>query len=135
MSYFVRYDIGKGQPQRDEKGDCTVRALATATGMSYQAAWDKLYRLQGQKRHTGFRLFDYLREMPDSMGVVRSFKYRAVKGKPRIKARDFVQMHPSGRFLVQVAHHVTAVVDGKLIDTWDCGAKCVYGAWEMKASP
>lgn len=130
--HFVRYDIGAGQPRRDERGDCTVRALATASGMPYEEAWELLYKLQGINRHCAFRIFEYLRKMPQTMGVVGAYKYRALKGQPRIKVRDFVVMHPQGRFLLQVAHHVTAVVDGKLIDTWDCGRKCVYGAWEIK---
>lgn len=134
MSYFIRHDIGADQLQRDERGDCTVRALAKASGMSYEQAWQKLYDLQGANRHCAFRIFEYLRKMPATMGVIRSFKFRAHRGTPRIKLREFVENHPEGRYLVQVAHHVAAVVDGKLYDTWDCGRKCVYGAWEIKKS-
>ncbi len=39
---------------------------------------------------------------------------------------------PEGRLIVRVSGHVTAVVDGVLLDNHDCsrgGMRCVYGFW------
>ena len=40
--------------------------------------------------------------------------------------------HPTGRYIVTVAHHVVAVVDGKYYDTWDSGEKSLYGYYEKR---
>jgi len=40
---------------------------------------------------------------------------------------------PSGRLVVSVSKHLTAVVDGVIHDTHDCSrveARCVYGYWQ-----
>ncbi len=42
---------------------------------------------------------------------------------------------PSGRLVVSVAKHLTAVIDGVIHDTHDCsrrGTRCVYGYWQWE---
>ena len=46
--------------------------------------------------------------------------------------REFCRRYPKGSFILKLAHHVAAVEDGVLIDTWDCSDKCVYTAWQMR---
>ena len=55
-----------------------------------------------------------------------------MKGKPRMTPAAFVKKYPAGRYVLSLAHHVVAVRDGVVIDTWDCTKKCVYKAWEIK---
>ena len=129
---FCKYDAGKDQIIRHHKGDCTVRALATASRMSYLDAWTLLSFVQQQKKHCSFQLFDYLREDPERFGVKRYISFPAKRGVPRTKLIDFQHNFPKGRFVVQVAHHATAVMDGTCYDTWNPARKTVYGAWEMR---
>jgi hypothetical protein len=131
MTTFRKFDAGAGQIKRHKKADCTVRALSVARGMSYAHAWSLLYSVQAAHNHCHFALFDYLREWPTLMGVKRYIPTPARAGVRRMTVQDFVALYPKGSYIVQVAHHATAVEDGVIIDTWNCARRCVYGAWEM----
>lgn len=133
MSFrFVKRDVGKGHRPTHVGGDCTVRALALATGLSWDAAWQKLYDAQGRYRCCGFALDDFLDFEPELWGVVRAFTFPAVKGQRRMNGQRFAEQHPRGSFILRLAHHLAAVEDGVLYDTWDCSQKCVYTAWQIR---
>ena len=36
-------------------------------------------------------------------------------------AKEFALTHPNGTYILRLAHHLSAIVDGKIRDTWDCG--------------
>lgn len=108
-----------------------MRALATARGMVYANAWDLLYTLQGEQRRCSFPLVESLNASDERLGVVRAIPFPARAGKARMTGADFCKRYPTGRFLLRLAHHVVAVVDGKAYDTWDSTGKCVYTAWEV----
>lgn len=129
---FRQCDPGKGHRPAWEKGDCQVRALHIATGLSYPAAWDLLYRLQGKHRTAGFSLTGYLDRDPEPLGVLRVLRFPAVRGRPRMTVLEFCRTHPRGNFILSLAHHVVGVEDGLYYDRWDCGMKCVYKAWEVR---
>lgn len=133
---FRQYDAGKGHRIADWEvaQDCTVRAIATAMKVPYDEAWELLYREQGKYRTAGYALPEYLKHDPKTFGVVRYLAFPAKSGVERMNARRFVRLHPSGQFILRMAHHVAAVNDGILYDTWDSSAKCVYGAWEINPS-
>ena len=48
---------------------------------------------------------------------------------------SFAKDHPEGTYIVSVAHHVVAVVDGCYWDTWDSGYKSLYGYYEKVSEP
>jgi len=48
--------------------------------------------------------------------------------------KEFVRLYPKGRYILRLAHHVAAVVDSVVIDSWDSTRKCVYGAWQLKVA-
>ncbi len=150
---FAKIDAGDGRRSKEAKGrDCTVRALTVAIAVSYETAWDMLYEFQAVQRTNAFDLGGLLdqrlSESPgirlsqrSSMGdpadrrrwtVKQALSFPAVKGKPRMTPAAFVKKYPTGRYVLSLAHHVVAVRDGVVIDTWDCTKKCVYKAWEIE---
>lgn len=107
------------------KGDCLIRALSIATCMTWLETFDKIVSVAR-------RTFD----VPISMNVLKEVgkefgaewvSASPAKGGKRITAAEFALSHKKGSYVVQVSHHVSAVVDGKIVDVWDCGQKCVYG--------
>ena len=38
---------------------------------------------------------------------------------------------PSGKLIVQIAKHLTTVIDGMINDTQNCSGKCVYGYYSF----
>ena len=148
---FARIDVGDGHRSKEAKGhDCTVRALAVAIAVSYETAWDMLYKFQAVQRTNAFdlgalldqRLLDSpalrLQPMPaithpvTTWTVKTALSFPPVKGKPRMTPAAFVKAYPTGRFVLSLAHHVVAVRDGVVVDTWDCTKKCVYKVWEIE---
>ncbi len=130
---FEKYDAGAGQriAEWDVAQDCTVRTVAKAMALTYNAAWELLYREQGKYRTAGYALSEYLRHDPKPFGVMRYLSFPAKRGTDRMNARSFVRLHPTGSFILRMAHHFAAVVDGTLYDTWDSSGKCVYVAWQV----
>lgn len=103
--------------------DCTVRALATLLGES----WDNIYVKLCLE---GFELCD----MPSSKAVVDSFLFGSGYAKripPNgITVRDFSERHPRGRYLLATDSHVVPVISGNYIDTWDSGQEIPLFYWE-----
>lgn len=110
-------------PAGKKTGDCVVRALAIAENKKWIDVYDALCAL-GRK----------MAEMPNSKGVYESFliqngwtKQKMPKhpnGK-RYKLRELADERPNETIVASVVHHLATVRDGKLLDTWDCGRKCV----------
>lgn len=58
------------------------------------------------------------------------FEYSGVsnkKGTKRPTVDSFAKDHPEGKYVLRVAHHLVALVDGIYYDTWDSGMKSMYG--------
>ncbi len=130
-SVWIKFDAGRGE-QFQDKGDCQVRALATARGIAYEEAWELLYKLQGEKRTSAFCLTEALDSEDPRFGVEAFLSFPAKKGSRRMNGLTFCFTHGSGSFILKMAHHVAAVVDGQLYDTWNSTHNCVYRAWRLK---
>lgn len=134
MNRFRNFDVGVAVRSKGaSKDDCQVRALTVATGMRYADAWALLYTIQKERHGCAFELVAALRARDSRFPIVREVSFPAERGKRRVDGHAFLERYPRGSWIVSVAHHVAAVEDGVLIDTWDCRAKCVYVAWEVRA--
>lgn len=130
---WQKHDAGAGHRNDNENGDCQIRSLVTARGLTFDAAYDLLYALQGRYRTIGFALHKFLDLEPTTFGVVRKLPFPAKRGQPRMTAKSLAKLHPTGTFILRMSHHVAAMVDGKLLDRWDSSGKCVYTAWEVSS--
>lgn len=131
---FRKYDAGVvDRPKNAPKGDCQVRALATATGMSWMECWELLYEHQAKIKSCDFQLVRGLRDkdLVSDVTILRQIDFPAKKGTARMTPNQFCKKHKKGRFILRLAHHVVAVKDGVFYDLWDCGGSCVYTAWEV----
>lgn len=109
--------------------DCVIRALCNSTGCSWLQAFDYLTE-QARKEYTipndGRRFRDWIK----SSGAIWT-PCKAVKGKKRMTCLEFAKAHKTGRYIISVANHETACVDGVILDTWNCGDKAVVGYFDM----
>lgn len=135
---FVLDDGGRlAAGYRGRAGDCVTRAIAIATAKPYQEVYEALNRLTvkerlGRRKRT---------KSNSESGVFRRTyqRYLTTLGWqwiPTMQVGSGCQVHlkaselPSGRLIVKVSRHLTAVIDGVLHDTHDCsraGTRCVYG--------
>ena len=112
-----------------DTGDCCIRALANSIGAEWIDAFDYL----SAKARRDF-------SVPNDTHGFRQWlveggsKWTAVKaqrGSKRMTVLDFAEEHPIGHYVVTIANHETAVVDGVIRDAWNCGKKCIYGYHDM----
>ena len=103
-------------PQGKSVGDCTVRAIAIATG----SAWVDTYL---DLCLTGMVMAD----MPSANSVTTA--YLRNKGFHRrtipddcpdcYTIADFCKDHPKGTYIIGTGSHLTTVIDGNLWDSWN----------------
>lgn len=129
---FVYYQPNK-KDLKDKYGDCTVRALAKALGVSWLDAFDLMTPICREYQAPNiFNLpCDKEREAMARLG----FDYTGVsnrKGTKRPTVDEFAKAHPTGTYICNVANHEIAVVDGKYYDTWDSGDRKMYGFYTKR---
>ena len=140
-------------------GDCVVRAIAIATSLPYQEVYDGVnVASRGERRGKRKRGISNARN-----GVYKQTirKYLTALGwtwTPTMHIGSGCTVHladgelPTGRLIVSVSKHMTAVIDGVIHDTHDpqrepelttwykpgttevacttiSGGRCVYGYW------
>lgn len=120
----------KGAYKQGESNDCTVRALANSTGMTYDEA-HFVMKSCGREDRKGARLctvlnaFENLKLKPvfisanteDGRYLRKHFNYQP--WDDGISLGKAVKRFNKGRYIALVNSHVVALVDGALIDTFD----------------
>ena len=126
MSRYMSYNAN---PDGNNVGDCTVRALSAALGQGWEQTYIEL-ALQGY----------LMRDMPSANHVWGAY----LKGKGFRRAvlpdecpdcytvSDFCADHPRGNYILALSGHVVAVIDGHYYDTWDSGDKVPIYYWYRK---
>jgi hypothetical protein len=133
-------------------GDCVARAIAIATVQRYRDVYKALAQLNAEAPLTRRqRAAGKVRARSARNGVDRRAIHRYMEDvcgwawHPTMAIGSGCRVHladgeipATGRFVVQVSKHVTAVIDGVLYDTHDpCrdGTRCVYGYWTEPGIP
>ena len=117
---------------KDKVGDCQIRALCKTLNLSWVEAFDLTIPICRELQT--YTIFDCdLKKTKEAMRTF-GFEYTGVsnkKGTKRPTVDSFAKDHPTGTFILSVAHHVVACVDGKYYDTWDSGHKSLYGYYQL----
>ena len=111
--------------------DCVKRAICKSTGIDYMEVQRMLNRI---KREIGAKKFNdnsVCEEVVRRQGW-KVLSFPAQKGKPRMNGNRFCEAYPKGSYILRMAGHWSACIDGVIYDTWDCSEKCVYKAFEVK---
>ena len=132
MSRYVYY-----QPNlkdiKDETGDCQIRALCKVFNVWWVEAFDMTIPICRELQT--YTVFDSnIKQTKKAMNRL-GFDYTGIsnkRGTKRPTVDSFAKDHPIGRYVLSLANHVVAVVDGKYYDTWDCGKKSLYGYYKLR---
>ena len=118
---------------KDKVGDCQIRALCKTLNISWVEAFDLTIPICRELQT--YTIFDCDLKKTKAAMETLGFSYTGIsnkKGSKRPTVDSFAKDHPTGKYIVSVAHHVVAVVDGKYYDTWDSGYKSLYGYYTLK---
>ncbi len=109
-------------PKGKKIGDCVVRAIAVAEARKWSDVYKELcdigaeiYNMPNSKEVYGTLL--------ERNGWKKQKMPKDSNGR-RIKLRDFAR-DKKGLFIAHVVSHLTVVENGTILDTWNCGHKCV----------
>jgi len=112
--------------------DCMIRAVANITGNVYRDVHAIMYQLgwRAVRRNSkGNWQYQILKTL-DELGFKATYEsFPAIKGESRICGYTF---NKSGKWILRMAKHISAYIDGVLVDSWDCRYKCVYFAWKIE---
>ena len=132
MGRFIYYQPNE-KDLKDKYGDCTIRALSKALGVTWLEAFDLTipYCREYQTPNIFNLPCAIERTILDKLG----FDYTGIsnkKGHKRPTVESFAKDHASGTYILNVANHEVAVVDGKYYDTWDSGRCSLYGYYTKR---
>ena len=118
---------------KDKFGDCTIRALCKALDIEWLDAFDLMipFCRREQIPNIFFATLDIRKKIMSEIG----FSYHGVSNKRGVKrptVETFAKDHPEGTFILNVANHEVAVVDGKYYDTWNSGYCSLYGYFQWE---
>lgn len=118
---YIEHDGGRLGFAPNEKLDCTVRAVALASGIPYAEA-HALCKAYGRKDGHKMKGFEFF--MKTTFPQVR----RA--GDCGITLGRWVAAHSQGTYLLKVRGHVVTVIDGVALDLGEPRwRQVVIGAW------
>ena len=129
---FVQTDAGRAKSLRvRQRNDCAVRALAIAAALEYDKAYNALARC-GRRSGRGTSELILTDALSESGITYRRHTFPAIKGQRRINPVSFPVLKPQGRFMVRVAKHYYAYLDGVAYDEAPSNAdRCIYSAIEV----
>lgn len=132
MKRYVYYQPN-AKDIKDKFGDCTIRALSKALNCTWLEAFDRMIPFCREAQVSN--IFDC--DIKTRKGIMErlGFDYTGISvsdGKERPTVAKFAEKHRSGTFILNVAHHEVACVDGKYYDTWDSGRKSLYGYFTLR---
>ena len=120
------YVYFNSNPTGSTVGDCSVRAVAKALGISWEQAFEKL-------AVNAFRMGDVISSNNVIASVLRMngfYRENLPDAYPdHYTVRKFAEDNPVGTYVLGTGSHVVAVVDGRYFDTWDSGDEIPKYVW------
>lgn len=108
--------------------DCVIRAIVGATNKNWYDVFDKLVEIARSETATPTCKITYETYLADCETIpVMYIRYDGKKKRYTVK--DVCNM--TGRYIVQVAGHLTPVINGVCYDLYDCTDRSAYKIWRV----
>lgn len=114
-------------PVKQEKQDCSVRAICAAESIDWLEAYDLLAK-KGRELYSVSDGDRTIVGLLDDLGYTKH-SVKVAKGMTRPTPYTLATDIPTGVIVCRVAQHWVTIKDGEYYDTWDSGDKGVYTYW------
>lgn len=114
-------------PKGEEIGDCHVRCISVALGITWLEAYDMLYK-------KGREIFSVIDTVETVSSVLKDngfteMKVSVVRGRKRPTLTELIKANPGRTIVGQIAHHWATAKDDKVRDIWNSSEKPLYKYW------
>ena len=133
MQSTAYYEYVNVNPKNKFCGDCVIRAIAHTLNQSWEQTIRELTEL-GIKKGLVCNDTNLYPKYLESKGFVQCKEPRDCCNR-KMSIKDWIdeEQITRGRFVVNVgSHHVTAVIDGKVHDIWNCSYNTMHKYWYKK---
>ena len=123
MNTYRRYNAN---PVANRTGDCAIRAVAAALGISWDEAFDLIAdnaKQMGEIMESNAAWGSVLRQHGFRRAVIPN------SCPDCFTANDFALDHPHGVYVLGFGNHVATVIDGILLDTWNSSDEIPQYYW------
>jgi len=123
MNTYRRYNAN---PVANRTGDCAIRAVAAALGISWDEAFDLIAdnaKQMGEIMESNAAWGSVLRQHGFRRAVIPN------SCPDCFTANDFAIDHPRGVYVLGFGNHAATVIDGQLLDTWDSSDEIPQYYW------
>lgn len=110
-------------------GDCALRALANSISCTWLEAFDFL-TAKARRDYSVVNDGPSFRKWMVENGAVWTH-CPAIKGRSRMACQQFAETHKKGRYIIYIANHFTACVDGVILDAFNPSDSAVVGYFDM----
>ncbi len=103
-----------------ERNDCVLRTCSIAFELPYPDV-HKMFKEAGRKNKTGTKVYIYDSFYKKGLGKYRT-EYTTLEGykkKSKLKLKDFLELHKTGRYIISTRGHQLCVIDGVCMDTFE----------------
>ena len=109
-------------PKGNNIEDCVIRCISVLTNRSWRDVYNELSYLAGNEG----LMFDNVEFVEDYLDdrYERECHYSKTIG-------EFAKEHPYGRYAVTMSGHITAIIDGYVIDSFDPSNRVMRCAWKI----
>lgn len=118
----MHYEYYNANPLGRDIEDCVLRSISVLTNRSWEEVNDELSYLAAKQGY----MFDNVPFVEDYLDdrYERECHYAKTVG-------EFAIEHPYGRYAITMSNHITALINGKLIDTFDPSNRVMRCAWKI----
>ena len=124
------FQFANPNPRGKLTDDCYLRCLTLTLKIPYETVARQMFELSlksGYAINSRKNIEAYLA----SLGKIKQKQLKHKDGK-KYTLKQFCDEHPTGSYVViTTGHHMTAVIDGKVNDTWDCTDRTCGNYWKV----
>lgn len=133
--------IGAPEVYKEEKNDCTVKALAVSLAIPYDQAYLYAKQRLNRRRNVGptakvlQRAFSFDSSFNELKGKALKTTYKQVDGRMldrEMTIGTFAKMYSSGTYYIVVRGHALVVKDGIVFDHSDKPKRRIKMAWKVE---
>lgn len=150
---YIKYSPARITIKGYKRNNCTINAIGTALGISYDLARKILqtgvyyngeftFVKSNPRTKMAFTKRSHVKRICEALSLDRNvyitdeeLRQRRMKGIRKNpddnSLKRFAECNPEGIFIVLVRSHLVAVINGKIIDTWDSSDRAVEIAYRI----